>query len=81
MTHGDNRGLVLPPSIAPVQVVIIPIAMHKNGVLEKAEAIRKLRSTSFFSELQKEENELWKRDIEELFSLYQDEIETGHFTI
>lgn len=39
MTHGDNRGLVLPPSIAPVQVVIIPIAMHKNGVLEKAEAI------------------------------------------
>lgn len=36
MTHGDNRGLVLPPAIAPVQVVIIPVAMHKEGVLEKA---------------------------------------------
>ena len=39
MTHGDNRGLVLPPAIAPVQVVIIPIAMHKKGILEKAEEI------------------------------------------
>ena len=36
MTHGDNNGLVLPPMIAPVQVVIIPVAMHKPGVLEKA---------------------------------------------
>ena len=36
MTHGDNRGLVLPPAIAPVQVIIIPVAMHKEGVLEKA---------------------------------------------
>ncbi len=33
MTHGDNSGLVLPPKIAPVQIVIIPIAMHKEGVL------------------------------------------------
>ena len=36
MTHGDNNGLVLPPAIAPVQVVIVPIAMHKEGVLDKA---------------------------------------------
>lgn len=36
MTHGDNSGLVLPPVIAPVQVVIIPIAAHKEGVTEKA---------------------------------------------
>ena len=36
MTHGDDSGLVLPPAIAPVQVVIIPIASHKEGVLEKA---------------------------------------------
>lgn len=36
MTHGDNNGLVLPPKIAPVQVVVIPIAQHKEGVLEKA---------------------------------------------
>lgn len=36
MTHGDDNGLVLPPAIAPIQVVIIPIAQHKEGVLEKA---------------------------------------------
>lgn len=36
MTHGDDNGLVLPPKVAPVQVVIVPIAMHKEGVLEKA---------------------------------------------
>lgn len=36
MTHGDDNGLVLPPAIAPVQVVIIPVAQHKEGVLEKA---------------------------------------------
>ena len=36
MTHGDDNGLVLPPKIAPVQVAIIPIAMHKPGVLDKA---------------------------------------------
>jgi len=39
MTHGDNSGLVIPPKIAPTQVVIIPIAMHKEGVLDKARAI------------------------------------------
>ena len=33
MTHGDNRGLVLPPVVAPVQVVIVPIASKKEGVL------------------------------------------------
>ncbi len=40
MTHGDDNGLVLPPAIAPIQVVIIPIAQHKSGVLEAAERIR-----------------------------------------
>ena len=39
MAHGDNNGLVLPPKIAPVQIVIIPIAIHKEGVLEKARAV------------------------------------------
>ncbi len=34
MTHGDNNGLVLPPRIAPTQVIIIPVAQHKEGVLE-----------------------------------------------
>ncbi len=36
MTHGDNNGLVLPPHVAPVQVIIVPVAQHKEGVLEKA---------------------------------------------
>lgn len=39
MTHGDNNGLVLPPRIAPIQVAVIPVAMHKPGVLEKAEEL------------------------------------------
>ena len=39
MAHGDNRGLKLPPKVAPVQVEIIPIAMHKEGVKEKAEEL------------------------------------------
>lgn len=36
MVHGDERGLKLPPRIAPVQVVIVPVAAHKEGVNEKA---------------------------------------------
>jgi len=40
MTHGDDNGLVLPPAVAPIQVVILPIAQHKPGVLEKAEELR-----------------------------------------
>jgi prolyl-tRNA synthetase len=39
MVHGDNSGLVLPPRIAPVQVVIVPIRQNKEGVLDKAHEI------------------------------------------
>ena len=39
MTHGDNSGLVLPPHIAPIQVIVLPIAAHKPGVTEKAEEL------------------------------------------
>lgn len=39
MVHGDERGLVLPPKVAPIEVCIIPIAMHKGNVLEKAQSI------------------------------------------
>ena len=39
MTHGDDSGLVLPPAIAPIQVVVVPIASHKPGVTEKATEI------------------------------------------
>jgi len=39
MTHGDNSGLVLPPRIAPVQVIVVPVAQHKPGVIDKATEI------------------------------------------
>ena len=39
MTHGDDNGLVLPPAIAPIQAVIVPIAQHKEGVLDAAAAL------------------------------------------
>ena len=39
MTHGDNNGLVLPPQIAPIQVIVLPVAQHKPGVLEAAKAL------------------------------------------
>jgi len=40
MTHGDNNGLVLPPKVAPVQVIVLPIAQHKPGVLEGANGLK-----------------------------------------
>ena len=40
MAHGDDNGLVLPPAVAPIQVVILPIAQHKPGVLEKAAELK-----------------------------------------
>ncbi len=39
MTHGDNSGLVLPPKVAPIQVVVIPVAGHKPGVMEANQAV------------------------------------------
>ena len=39
MTHGDDNGLILPPKVAPIQVVIVPVQMHKEGVLEKAQQV------------------------------------------
>ena len=36
MTHGDDSGLVLPPAVAPIQVIVIPVQQHKEGVLDKA---------------------------------------------
>ncbi len=39
MAHGDERGLVLPPMVAPVQTIVVPVAAHKPGVTEKAREI------------------------------------------
>ncbi len=40
MVHGDDNGLVLPPKIAPVQVIVIPVQQQKEGVLDKAYELR-----------------------------------------
>ncbi|MDX8362048.1 proline--tRNA ligase [Cytobacillus sp. IB215316] len=45
MVHGDDRGLVLPPNIAPTQVMIVPIAQHKEGVLDKAYELKESLSS------------------------------------
>lgn len=46
MVHGDNSGLVLPPKVAPTQVVIIPIQQRKEGVLDKAYELKDRLSTT-----------------------------------
>ena len=48
MTHGDNNGLVLPPRVAPIQVVVIPVAQHKEGVIAANEAVmERLKKAGF----------------------------------
>ena len=62
MTHGDNRGLVLPPRVAPIQVVVIPVAQHKEGVLEANRAVaEKLTAAGFRVKLDdSEQSPGWK---------------------
>ena len=57
MTHGDDNGLALPPAVAPIQVVIVPIAFHKEGVLEKAnELADKLKAAGIRVKLDDSDN-------------------------
>ena len=56
MTHGDDNGLVLPPAVAPIQVVIVPVAQHKEGVLEKANELKKRLEKDFRVKLDDSEN-------------------------
>ncbi len=56
MVHGDDNGLVLPPRIAPIQVAIIPVAMHKEGVLEAAEGLKERLSEKFRVKLDATDN-------------------------
>jgi len=61
MTHGDNNGLVLPPAVAPIQVVILPIAMHKEGVLDKAMELKNRLAKTFRVKVDDSDNsEGWK---------------------
>ena len=61
-THGDNNGLVLPPKVAPVQVIILPIAQHKPGVLEAAGELQtRLANAGFRVKLDDSDNSMgWK---------------------
>lgn len=51
MAHGDNRGLKLPPRVAPIQAVIVPIAMHKEGVKEKTQELYNSLKNKFRMEI------------------------------
>ncbi len=56
MVHGDDNGLVLPPKVAPIQLVIVPIAQHKEGVLEKAGKLYEALKDTFRVKLDDSEN-------------------------
>ncbi len=56
MTHGDDNGLVLPPAVAPIQAIIIPVAQHKPGVLDKAEELRAELAKQFRVKVDDSEN-------------------------
>jgi len=62
MTHGDNSGLVLPPNIAPIQVIVVPVAQHKEGVIEKAsELLDTLKSSGIRARMDDSDNSMgWK---------------------
>ncbi len=61
MTHGDDNGLILPPKVAPIQVAIIPVAQHKEGVLQKAGELRDKLSAKWRVKLDDSDNSTgWK---------------------
>lgn len=67
MVHGDDSGLVLPPRIAPTQVMIIPINQKKEGVLEKAQEIKAAISEKFTVKLDdSNKNPGWKFSEQEM---------------
>ena len=67
MVHGDDSGLVLPPIIAPTQVMIIPINQKKEGVLEKAQEIKAALSEKFTVKLDdSNKNPGWKFSEQEM---------------
>ncbi|MCA1039394.1 proline--tRNA ligase [Bacillus infantis] len=47
MVHGDNRGLIIPPRIAPIQIMIVPVAQHKEGVLDFCYELKEKLGKSF----------------------------------
>lgn len=56
MAHGDNRGLKLPPKVAPIQAIIVPVAMHKEGVKEKAQELFEILNENYRMKIDLREN-------------------------
>lgn len=56
MAHGDNRGLKLPPKVAPIQVVVVPVMMKKAGVVEKTTEVYEKLKQEFRAEIDLREN-------------------------
>ena len=88
MVHGDDSGLVLPPRIAPTQVMIIPINQKKEGVLEKAQEIKAALSEKFTVKLDDSNknpgwkfSELEKRGIPVSIEIGPKDIEAGQAVI
>ena len=71
MVHGDDSGLVLPPRIAPVQTRVIPIAQHKEGVLEKAnELVAALKKAGYSVKIDdSEKSPGWKFSEQEMLGI------------
>lgn len=89
MAHGDQRGLCLPPMVAPTQAVILPIASHKAGVLEKArELYNELEKSGIRVELDDRDfspgwkfNEWEMKGVPIRIEVGPRDIEAGHVTI
>ena len=56
MAHGDNRGLKLPPRVAPIQVIVVPVAQQKEGVVEKATELTNNLNKEFRTEVDARDN-------------------------
>ena len=71
MVHGDDRGLVLPPHIAPVQTRVIPIAQHIEGVLDKAnELLAALKAAGYRASIDdSEKSPGWKFSEQEMVGI------------
>lgn len=71
MVHGDDSGLVLPPRIAPIQTRVIPVAQHKEGVLEKAtELMNALKAAGYSVNIDaSEKSPGWKFSEQEMLGI------------
>lgn len=71
MVHGDDSGIVLPPRIAPVQVRVIPVAQHKEGVLEKAnELLAALKQAGYRADIDEtDKSPGWKFSEQEIVGI------------